>query len=125
MRQTHTLARIGIGRTLSRLQLTWYWPGMTAEVRRVVRSFEVCQAAKHGQIRGPSNRQRLYARQPWQKVAVDLVGPLPETEKGIRWILLLTDRFNRWQDALAIPAANAPVVAAILDDRIFCYMGTV
>ena len=121
--QAHNMAHSGISRTLSRLQLAWYWPGMTAEVRRVVRSCEVCQAAKGGGTHAAGGRQRLYAGRPWQKVAVDLVGPMPETARGNRWILVLTDHFTRWQDAIAIPDATAPVVATALDERVFCYLG--
>ena len=121
--RTHTLAHSGVARTTNRLQLTWYWPGMTAMTRRIIRSCEVCQAAKHGGTKGPQGRQRLYAGRPWQRVAVDLVGPMPETSRGNRWILVLVDHFTRWQDALAIPDATAPVVAATLDERVFCYMG--
>ena len=35
-------------------------------------------------------RQKLYAGYFWQKVAVDLVGPLPMTPKGNKWIFVLT-----------------------------------
>ena len=48
---------------------------------------------------------------------------MPETNKGSRWILVLVDHFTRWQDALAIPDATAAVVASVLDERVFCYMG--
>ena len=99
--QAHSMAHSGMSRTLSRIQLAWYWPGMTADVRRVVRSCEVCQAAKSGGNHQPGGRQRLFVGRPWQKVAVDLVGPMPETNRGNRWILVLTDHFTRWQDALA------------------------
>ena len=121
--QAHSMAHSGMSRTLSRIQLAWYWPGMTADVRRVVRSCEVCQAAKSGGNHQPGGRQRLFVGRPWQKVAVDLVGPMPETNRGNRWILVLTDHFTRWQDALALPDATAPVVATALDERIFCYLG--
>ena len=121
--RTHTLVHSGVARTTSLLQLTWYWPGMTAMTRRIIRSCEVCQAAKHRGTKGPQERQRLHAGRPWQSVTVDLVGPMPETSKGNRWILVLVDHFTRWQDALAIPDATAPVVAATLDKRVFCYMG--
>ena len=110
----------GIVRTLRRIQLTWYWPGLTAQVRRLVQTCEICQTAKHGGTKDPQSRQRLYAGRPWQKVAVDLVGPMPTTPKGNKWILVLTDHFTRWQDALALPDATAPVVAAALDDQVFC-----
>ena len=45
------------------------------------------------------------------------------TPRGNQWILVVTDHFTRWQDALAIPDATAPVVATALDERIFCYLG--
>ena len=121
--QAHSMAHSGINRTLSRIQLAWYWPGMTADVRGVVRSCEVCQAAKSGGTHAPGGRQRLFAGRPWQKVAIDLVGPMPTTPRGNKWILVLTDHFTRWQDALAISDATAPVVASTLDERIFCHLG--
>ena len=57
----------------------------------------------------------MYARHPWQKLAVDLVGPMPETRAGNKWILVITDHFTRWQKAIAVPNATAPVVAATLN----------
>ena len=120
---THRQAHAGMGRTTQRIKLTWYWPGMVADIRRTVRSCEICQMAKTGGNKSSGERQRLYAGRPWQKLAVDLVGPLPETPRGNRWILVLTDHFSRWQDALPLPDATAPTVATILDERIFCYLG--
>lgn len=119
----HRLVHSGIGKTLARVQLNWYWPGMTGEVRRVVRSCEVCQVEKSGGTGKPGSRQRLYAGRPWQKVAVDLVGPLPETPRHHRWILVIMDHFTRWQDAIPLVDATAPTVAAALDERVFCYLG--
>ena len=36
---------------------------------------------------------------------------------------MLADHFTRWQDAIALPDATAPVVATALDERVFCYLG--
>ena len=96
---------------------------MSAEIRRVVKTCEVCQVAKPGGTHAAKSRQRLYAGRPWQKLAVDLVGPFPMTARGNRWILVLTDHFTRWQDAIALPDATAPTVASTLDERVFCYLG--
>ena len=41
------------------------------------------------------------------KVVVDLLETLPETEKSNKWMLVLTDHFSRWQDAIALPDATA------------------
>ena len=47
--QTHQMSHSGVGRTIARLQLTWYWVGLNADVRRNVRSCEVCHKAKSGE----------------------------------------------------------------------------
>ena len=62
--QAHSMAHSGSSRTLTRVQLAWYWPGMTAEVRRTVRSCEVCQAAKSGGSQPAGGRQRLFVGRP-------------------------------------------------------------
>ena len=103
--------------------MSWYWPGMTSDVRRTVLSCEVCQQAKHSAEAPTSNRQRLYAGRLWQKLAIDLVGRLLQTARGNVWILVLTDHFTRWSDAIAIPDATAPTVAGVLEERVFCYFG--
>ena len=63
----------------------------------------------------------MYAGRPWHKLAIELVGPMPETQAGNKWMLVITDHFTRWQDAILVPDATAPVVAATLDPRVFCY----
>jgi hypothetical protein len=92
---THQQAHTGVIRTLRKLRITWYWPGMTADVRRLVGTCEVCQVAKNGGLPGVAGRRRLYAGRPWQRVAIDLVGPMPTTPRGNNWILVITDHFTR------------------------------
>ena len=84
-----------VGRTIARLQLTWYWVGLHADVRRIVQSCEVCQKAKSWGLQATGGRGRMYAGWTWQKVAVDLVGPMSETRAGNRWILVVMDHFTR------------------------------
>jgi len=120
---THKQAHAGVQRVLAKLRLWWYWPNMGRDVRLRVKQCEVCLASKHGRLPGEAGRRRLYAGRPWQVVAVDLVGPMPPTLRGNSWILVLTDHFTRWADALAIPDASAPTVARVLDQHVFCCFG--
>jgi len=90
---------------------------MERDVRLRVKRCEICQASKHSRLPGEAGRRRLYAGRPWQVVAVDLVGPMPLTPRRNCWILVLTDHFTRWADALAIPDASDPTVARVLDQQ--------
>ena len=48
---------------------------------------------------------------------------MSETQRGDKWILVLSEHFTRWQDAIPIPNATAPTVAEALDTRVFSYLG--
>jgi transposase InsO family protein len=121
--QTHRMSHTGVNRTLWRLKLDWYWPGMAADVRRQVKMCGICQTAKHGKKTKPSAKQRLYAGRPWQLVSIDLVGPFSKTRRGNTMVLVVIDHFTRWRDALPIPDGTAATVAQALEERIFSYMG--
>ena len=123
IQEAHLLAHAGIQKTVKRLLLDWYWPGMTTDVRHYINTCEICQRAKQGGLLANQGRRRMFAGRPWQKVAVDLVGPMPETPRGNKWILVLTDHFTRWQDAIPLVDATAPTVATALEERVFCYLG--
>lgn len=58
-----------------------------------------------------------------QILSVDLVGPMNETARGNKWILVVTDNFTCWRDALPIPDGTAETVTKMLDERILCYLG--
>ena len=121
--ETHKQGHIGMERTTRRVQRDWFWPGLTADTRRMVAACEICQAAKHSNQMTNHNRQRLQAGRPWQVLSVDIVGPFPPTPRGNTNILVLSDHFTRWRDALPIPNGSAEVVAEVLEERAFSYFG--
>ena len=45
-----------------------------------------------------------------QTVAVDILGPLPQTSSGNRYILVAMDYFTRWDEAYAIQNQEATTV---------------
>ena len=68
--QTHALAHSEVGKMIGRLQLTWFCPGLASTVRRLIKSCELCQAAKHGgtkrsEEKGGSMQDNPGKRWPW------------------------------------------------------------
>lgn len=72
------------------------------------------------QLAGYGTR-RLFSCQPWKTVGVDLVIPLPKTDRGNQWTLVLADHFTRWQDRIALPDVAAPTANDRLDEKVFSY----
>lgn len=63
----------GSVRTLRRVQLDWYWPGRTCDVRCLLKAWRLCQSAKVSATASSSHRHKLYACGPWHVVSLDLV----------------------------------------------------
>ena len=71
------------------------WPRTTSANRVLTRNEISCQGggdqlqvAKLDRNQTASKIQRLYAGQSWQKVAINLVEPIPDTSQRNRWILV-------------------------------------
>ena len=68
--EAHRQGHTGVDRTTKRVQVDWFWPGMTADIRKLVNSCEACQAAKHSNPVSNKNRQRLQAGRPCQMLSI-------------------------------------------------------
>lgn len=49
-----------------------------------------------------------------QQVGIDLVGPLPTTKRGNKYIITMCDYFTKWPEARAVPDKTARTVADFL-----------
>jgi transposase InsO family protein len=123
MTEKHKHAHLGVVKTTARIQLEWFWPGMHADIRRFVTGCTRCQQSKTSATKSAGERQHLYAGRPWQVLAIDLCGPFPKTPRGNTQILVMTDHFTRWADAIAIPVGKTETIATVLDERVFAYFG--
>ena len=50
----------------------------------------------------------------WCQVGMDLVGPFPETMRGNKYIVTLTDYFSKWAEAAPLPNKTADEVASFM-----------
>ena len=58
-----------------------------------------------------------------ERVAIDIMGPLPKSNKGNSYILVIGDYFSKWVDAIPIRNQKANTVAQKLVDQIVSIFG--
>ena len=58
-----------------------------------------------------------------EHVALDVLGPLPETNQGNKYILIAMDYFSRWSEAYARPNQEAVTIADVLVSQLFRQFG--
>lgn len=57
---------------------------------------------------------------PMERIATDVMGPLPCTEDGNKYILVVGDYFTKWTEAYTIPNREAATVATKLTEEFIC-----
>ena len=60
---------------------------------------------------------------PFDRVAVDVLGPFPPTYKSNRYILIFSDYLTRWPDAIPVEKADAETTAKLFVEEIVCRHG--
>ena len=115
---------MAFGKTKDRIQVEFYWPGMDADVKRWVRSCDICQkTADKGRVKPAPLNPLPIISEPFQRVAVDIVGPInPRASDGSKYILTLVDFSTRWPEAVPLRNIETTTVAEALWE-IFCRIG--
>ena len=62
--------------------------------------------------------------EPMQRIAIDILGPLPLTKSGNRFILVITDMFTEWTEAIVIPNQDSQTVTKVFVENVVCKFGT-
>ena len=106
----------GVKRTFARLAMHFLWPKMWVNVREHVRSCGGCQrAARNDRSRAPLQPLQCVS-EPFEKVAFDLVGPLPRTVHVNRYLLTMMCLFSKYPEAIPLKKCdNETVLEAMFD----------
>lgn len=59
-----------------------------------------------------------------KRIALDILGELPATEKENRYILVIADYFTKWTDSFPMPNMEAKTVARLLVEDVSARFGT-
>ena len=61
--------------------------------------------------------------QPWKRIGMDLMGPLPKTEEGYRHILMIVDYFSKWVEAFALKTKSPREIMKNLVEKVITRFG--
>ena len=75
----------------------------------------------HKRKHGPA--QIYLSGTPMERVAIDILDPLPETEQGNRYLVVAMDYFTKWPEVYPLPNQEAITVARALIGGFFCRFG--
>lgn len=110
----------GTNSTLLFLSRTHKWKGMKKDIKGYVESCEICKKYADKTRRKP---QRIELSDPFYRVGIDMVGPFPKSEKGNKYIVVVTDHLTRWCEAKAVRNKTAGEIGNFIFKDVICRHG--
>ena len=107
---------MGIKRTVERLRSKAFWPCIKDFIKKFCRQCSECQRKKNP-AKSPKAPMLTYVSGALnERVQIDILGPLVESNRSNKYLIVLTDCFTKCASAYAVQQATAKDVAdAILD----------
>ena len=94
----------------------FFWPGLKSDVAKYCRCCHVCQiAGKPNQTIPPAPLHPIPAiGEPFERVIIDCVGPLPRTRNGNQYLLTIMCAATRFPEAVPLRKVTASSVVTAL-----------
>ena len=115
---------LGINKTYHKISNHFYWPGLKSDVSKYCKTCHTCQmVGKPNQTIPKAQLKPIPAfDEPFSRILIDCVGPLPRTKSGNEYLLTIMCTSTRFPEA--IPLRNIKtksIVKALI--KIFTFVG--
>lgn len=114
----------GVAKTYQRIREKYYWPGMRAEIQNYISECRNCQLKKL--VRKKVRQPMVLTDTPgaaFDKISMDIMGPLPVTRTGNSYILTIQDLLSKYSLAIPLGKSGAIDVAEAFANEFICVYG--
>ena len=114
----------GIFTTLKRIRERFYWKNVKEDVQNYIKTCDSCQKKKLVRIK--TKLPMCITDTPtgtFEKLQIDLVGPLPNSDMGNEYMLTWQDCLSKYSDAIPLNKIDAPAIAVLFAEQFICRFG--
>ncbi|BHF77936.1 hypothetical protein SprV_0602104600 [Sparganum proliferum] len=119
----HELGHVGVTKTEAAARQRFWWLRLREQVANFCNACPTCASFKGTIPRHRAPLQPMITGFPFERVGVDIVGPLPYTNSGDRYILVLVGYFTKWAEAIPLHRQDAASVTNALLKEWVCRYG--
>ena len=101
------------------LNLGYYWPSLFKDCKKYVRSCDICQRMGRPVPLDEMPLKPQVLIEPFEKWALDFIGPINPPSKGKRYILVCTDYVTKWVEAKALVRETKQTIVNFILEEIF------
>ena len=110
MEQLHSAplsGHLAFTRTYNKVYERFFWPGMKDEVEDFCKTCDLCGSRRNPHTRAKAPLMQFDVSHPMEMMAMDVLGPLPTTNQGMKYILVIMDYFSKWPEVFALEDQQA------------------
>ena len=114
---------LGNKKTLGKVRERFYWLQCQKDVKRWIQNCDLCASRSGPQRKNRAPMGQYNVGAPLERIAIDVMGPLPTTKHGNKYLLVVQDYFTKWVEAYSIPNQEAVTVAEVLVQEFVSRLG--
>ena len=118
------VGHFGRTRSLRRCQERFYWPEFRRDVVFRCASCEACLRRKPPPVAHRAKMGHVGVGLPMERMAIDVMGPLPRSTEGFKYIVVIIDYFTKWAEAFPMRDQEAATVARVLVEQVVLKLGS-
>ena len=112
----------GVTKMFATMRQRYFWRNMYKDVEETIRQCTPCAKNRVQERKRVSLMKLFPANEPLEFVAIDILGPLPKTAHGNRFLLVISDRFSKLTRTIPMRTTTALAVAkAFCTHWVFAY----
>lgn len=114
---------LGQQKTIQKVKERFIWHGLTKDCIVYVNACTTCNQKKAPTVKARASLGSYHAGAPMERVHIDVIGPLPLTKQGNRYILVVVDQFTKWLECYPLKDQTAETLAKVLTCEFFSRFG--
>ena len=101
----------------------YFWPSMQQDTADFVKRCDSCQ--RYGNVQQVPVEKMTTISSPWPfaQWGIDIMGPLPQGKRQVRFLLVAIDYFTKWVEAEALATITETKVQNFVWKNILCRFG--
>ncbi|XP_048512598.1 uncharacterized protein LOC125501328 [Athalia rosae] len=114
----------GMIKTYRRIRQYYYWTNMKAQIEEYIRNCLECQLKKLTRVK--TRQPMVLTDTPgasFDKISMDIVGPLPTSPSGNEYILTIQDQLSKYCLAIPLETTTSAKIAEALIKNVFFKFG--
>jgi len=111
---------LGVKKTSLKVKDRFYWSDWSQDVEICCAECVACASKKNPTKLPRAPLVSIKTGAPLEKVALDILGPLPKTSRGNQYIVVISDYFTKWTEAYPLRNHKAKTIAKKLVEEFIC-----